>query len=95
MEIVAIVIGLTQSVKETELVPKKFLQLVAVLIALVVFAIATYLPEFYAQFSLLLAAILSPKMYNAGKDITGASKISEVTNIGHPVVSPIQKEPRT
>lgn len=93
MEIIPVVIGLTEMVKKTGKVPKQYLQLFAIALGVILFALAYFLPDIYSQFVLLIAAVSSPGIYSAGKSITGALKTTNGVNTVHPVTTPL--EPRT
>lgn len=71
MEIVIpIVLGLTQTIKDSGLVPKKYLQLVAIALAVGAFWFFNTYPEVFNTYAGLLAAVLTPKIYDTIKDAT-------------------------
>ena len=74
MGLTAIVIGFTQMIKDTGLVNKKYIQLLAIAIGLALFAFAQYFPDIYEEVVALMVAVSAPGVYSAGKDISMATK---------------------
>ena len=74
MEIIPIVIGLTEIIKKTGKVDMRFIQLIAIIIGIVLFCIGYFFPDVSKELFVLLAGIASPGIYSAGKGIVKANK---------------------